>query len=219
MPSSRAASSPSPSSAASVLALAATAAGGDRRRRCHASRYRPDRRRSTMPIAGTGFTPGALVTIRHRAEPPDAGVPHVGDGRRRRQLRDDRVAAVASTRSHASCRRSGCSATDGANPALVATTTYKQVRVGYTTNPPTRPPDAQRRRTPSAASGRQERLRALPLPAARRSATSSSAGRRRRAATSSQADGAAADALAPRHVDGLRRPGRRPTHEDAPRRS
>ena len=89
----------------------------------------------SVPITATGFTPGSLVTVRYAtkanlvpsyltagtADPAGtftttASAPGFNPFSRQLQL-------------------FGISAADNLNPAVVATTTYEQVRVGYSTNP------------------------------------------------------------------------------------
>ena len=118
------------SSAASVLALAATRRRGDRSRRLPCVRTADGV--GTVPIAGTGFTPGSSVSL--RSEPPGVFTSAVTDAA-------GNFATTVSAPSFNPFSRSlqtfALGATDGVNPALVATTTYQQVRVGYTTNPST----------------------------------------------------------------------------------
>jgi hypothetical protein len=89
----------------------------------------------TVPIAGTGFTPGTSVSI--RSSPTGVFTSALADAAGNfstttsapsfnpfaRQLQTFTLAAI-----------------DGANTAINATTTYQQVRVGYTTNPATGKP-------------------------------------------------------------------------------
>ncbi len=116
-------------SAATVLTLAATAnAATIATLPC----VRTADGQGTVPIQGTGFTPGSNVTL--RSVPEGVFTSAVADAAGNfatttgapsfnpfaRQLQTFTIGAV-----------------DGTNPALAATTTYKQVRIGYTTNPAT----------------------------------------------------------------------------------
>jgi hypothetical protein len=84
----------------------------------------------TVPIAGTGFTPGATVSL--RSEPPGIFTSVLADAA-------GNIATSTSAPSFNPFARQlqtfAITAKDGVNPAVVATTTYKQVRLGYTTNP------------------------------------------------------------------------------------
>jgi hypothetical protein len=84
----------------------------------------------TVPLAGTGFTPGTSVSI--RSSPPGVFTSAVTDAA-------GNFATTSTAPSFNPFSRSlqtfSLTATDTANPLLAATTTYKQVRVGYTTNP------------------------------------------------------------------------------------
>jgi hypothetical protein len=86
----------------------------------------------TLPIAGTGFTPGSNVNV--RSAPEGVFTSAVADAA-------GNFSASTSTPSFNPFARQlqtfTLGAQDGTNPALVATTTYKQVRVGYSTNPST----------------------------------------------------------------------------------
>ena len=90
-----------------------------------------------MPITGTGFTPGALVTIRYASV--QSPTPTYLTSATADPAGNISVAAVAPifAKFNTQLQTFGISATDGVNPALVAATQYKQVRVGYTTNPST----------------------------------------------------------------------------------
>jgi hypothetical protein len=93
-----------------------------------------------MPITGTGFTPGALVTIRYASV--QSPTPTYLTSATADPAGNITVAAVAPifAKFNTQLQTFGLSATDGVNPALVAVTQYKQVRVGYTTNPSTGKP-------------------------------------------------------------------------------
>lgn len=84
----------------------------------------------TVPIAGAGFTAGSSVSI--RSEPPGVFTSAVTDAA-------GNFATTSTAPSFNPFARSlqtfALTATDAVNPALVATTKYKQVRFGYTTNP------------------------------------------------------------------------------------
>jgi hypothetical protein len=115
------------SSAASVLALAATAdAATIQTLQC----VRTAEGAGTVPIAGSGFTPGTSVSL--RSEPPGVFTSAVTDA-------TGSFATTVSAPSFNPFSRTlqtfALGATDGMNPAVVAGTTYKQVRIGYTTNP------------------------------------------------------------------------------------
>lgn len=116
-------------SATSVLALAASAeAATISTLPC----IRTADSRGTVPMAGSGFTPGSSVSI--RSEPPGVFASAVTDAA-------GNFASSSGPPSFNPFSRSlqtfTLTATDGVNPANVATTTYKQVRVGYSTNPAT----------------------------------------------------------------------------------
>ena len=86
----------------------------------------------TVPIAGTGFTPGSSVNI--RSQPPGIFTSAVTDAA-------GNFTASASAPSFNPFARQlqtfTLAAADTVNPALIAASTLKQVRVGYTTNPST----------------------------------------------------------------------------------
>ena len=145
------------SSAASVFALAASA---------HAATVstlpcvRTANGVGTVPIAGTGFTPGASVSL--RSDPPGVFTSAVTDAA-------GNFATTSSAPSFNPFARQlqtfALLAADGTNPALVAATTFKQVRVGYTTNPstgrPTRKPPSDFR-SPRLRAGLARELRSNP---------------------------------------------------------
>jgi hypothetical protein len=117
------------SSAASIVALTASAeAATVSTTPC----VRTADGRGTVPIAGAGFTPGATVSI--RSEPAGIFTSVLADAA-------GNIATTTSAPSFNPFARQlqtfAIAATDGVNPALVAATTYKQVRVGYTTSPAT----------------------------------------------------------------------------------
>jgi len=93
-----------------------------------------------MPITGTGYTPGALVTVRYASV--QSPTPTFLTSATADPAGNFSVAAIAPifAKFDTQLQTFGISATDGVNPALVAGTTYKQVRVGYTTNPSTGKP-------------------------------------------------------------------------------
>lgn len=87
---------------------------------------------STMPITGTGFTPGSSVTL--RSSPSGVLTTAVTDA----------AGSFSATPAPPSFNPFGrklqtfrITATDDANPAIVAATTYKQVLVSYSTSPAT----------------------------------------------------------------------------------
>lgn len=92
----------------------------------------------TLPLAGTGFTPNGSVTI--RSSSPSA--PTVKD---LTVVRADGAGNVANTRIDPPVLRSPSTvqqafsliATDNANPAIRAVTTFRQVRFGFDANPST----------------------------------------------------------------------------------
>jgi hypothetical protein len=93
-----------------------------------------------MPITGTGFTPGALVTIRYAST--QSPTPTYLTSTTADPAGNISVAAVAPlfAKFDTQLQTFGISATDGVNPAITAGAVYKQVRVGYTTNPSTGKP-------------------------------------------------------------------------------
>jgi hypothetical protein len=93
-----------------------------------------------MPITGTGFTPGAQVTIRYASV--QSPTPTYLTATTVDPAGNFSVAAVAPifAKFDTNLQTFAISATDGVNPALVAIAQYKQVRVGYTTNPSTGKP-------------------------------------------------------------------------------
>ncbi len=123
------------SSAATVLAFAASAGAATiTTTPC----VRTADGQGTVPITGTGFTPGATVSI--RSDPAGIFSSATTDAAGNfsttasapsfnpfaRQLQTFKIGAV-----------------DGVNPAIAATTSYQQVRIGYTTNPSTGKPTRQ----------------------------------------------------------------------------
>lgn len=124
------------SAAASVLALAAGAEAATVGALTPCVRTADGQ--GTVPMAGTGFTPGSSVTI--RSEPPGVFTSAVTDAA-------GNFTANASAPSFNPFQRQlqtfTLIATDGVNPALVASGTYQQVRVGYSTNPATGKPTRQ----------------------------------------------------------------------------
>jgi len=117
------------SSAASVLALAASAEAATV---STFSCVRTANGVGTVPIVGAGFTPGSPVSI--RSEPPGIFTSAVTDAA-------GNFTTTSSAPSFNPFARQlqtfALTATDGINPAIVATSSYQQVRVGYTTNPST----------------------------------------------------------------------------------
>jgi hypothetical protein len=120
------------STATTVLALAATAqAATITTTPC----VRTAEGQGTVPIVGTGFTPGSNVSI--RSDPPGVFTSAVTD-----------AAGNFSTTSSApsfnpfarQLQTFKLGAVDATNPAIAATTSYKQVRIGYSTNPATGKP-------------------------------------------------------------------------------
>jgi hypothetical protein len=94
----------------------------------------------SMPISGGGFTPGGHVTIRYASKVSPEPVFLAG-------VTADAAGNIATAvtpplfnRFNTQEQTFTLGAFDDTNPALVATTTYKQVRVGYITNPPTGKP-------------------------------------------------------------------------------
>jgi len=83
-----------------------------------------------LPVAGTGFTPGSSVAL--TSNPAGVFASTVADVA-------GNIALQTTPPSFGSLGRQlqtfDLTATDRANPALTATTSFKQVRVGYTTNP------------------------------------------------------------------------------------
>ncbi len=91
----------------------------------------------TLPITGTGFTPGGRVTVRYasvQSPTPTFLTSTTADAA-------GNIAVAASpplfNKFNTQLQTFGLAATDDANPANVGATQYKQVRVGYTTNPST----------------------------------------------------------------------------------
>jgi hypothetical protein len=93
-----------------------------------------------VPITATGFTPGSLVTVQYATKTnlvPSYLTSGTAD-----------PAGNFTTTANApgfnpfsrQLQMFGISAADNLKPAVVATTTYEQVRVGYTTNPATGKP-------------------------------------------------------------------------------
>ncbi|MDX6679426.1 MAG: hypothetical protein QOE31_3478 [Solirubrobacteraceae bacterium] len=95
---------------------------------------------STMQIAGAGFTPGALVTVRYAST--QSPTPTYLTSATADPAGNFSVATSPPlfAKFDTNLQTFGISATDGVNPAVVAGTTFKQVRVGYTTNPSTGKP-------------------------------------------------------------------------------
>ena len=101
---------------------------------------------ATMPISGTGFTPGSLVTLRYAstASPAPAFLGSItadvaGNF-------STTVAPPPFAKFTTQLQTFGLAATDSAVPPagpITATTTYQQVRVGYTTNPASGKPTRQ----------------------------------------------------------------------------
>ncbi len=90
---------------------------------------------SSVPIAGTGFTPGARVTVETTTS--TAPAPSF-----RTSVTADPAGNFTTTTAppfftpfNRKLQTFNLIATDGANPANVATTSFKKVAVGYTTNP------------------------------------------------------------------------------------
>lgn len=138
------------SSAAAVLALAPPAGAATvKTSRCVPSlaglAAAPNDK--TMGISGTGFTPGATVTIRYASaiSPTPAyltAVPADPAGNF-----ETLTAPPMFNRFNTQQQDFAISATDSVNPALVAGTTFKQVRVGYSTNPSRGRPTARVKHT------------------------------------------------------------------------
>ena len=120
------------SSAASVLVLAASA---DAATLATSPCVRTLDGQGTVPLTGTGFTPGSSVSL--RSDPAGVFTSAVTDAA-------GNFTTTSSTPSFNPFSRQlqtvTLAATDSVNPALTATTTYQQVRVGYTTNPSSGPP-------------------------------------------------------------------------------
>jgi hypothetical protein len=120
------------SSAASALVLAAAA---DAATLATSPCVRTLDGQGSVPIAGTGFTPGSSVSL--RSSPAGVFTSAVADAA-------GNFTTTSTTPSFNPFSRQlqtvTIAATDGVNPALTATTTYKQVRLGYTTSPPSGPP-------------------------------------------------------------------------------
>jgi hypothetical protein len=98
---------------------------------------------ANMPITGTGFTPGSLVTVRYATAV--SPTPTYLTSATADPAGNFAAAAIPPlfAKFDTQLQTFGLSATDGTNPALVAVTQYKQVRVGYTTNPSTGRPTRQ----------------------------------------------------------------------------
>ena len=89
----------------------------------------------TMPIQGTGFTPGATVTIRtaNKVAPTPAFLTAAtADAAGNFSITSTPASFNPFSRQEQSF---GLSATDGTNPAIAAVLAYKQSRVSYRTNP------------------------------------------------------------------------------------
>lgn len=85
-----------------------------------------------VAIAGAGFTPGALVTI--RSSPPGVVASVMADPASNFSMM---VRAPKFNPFARQLQRFTLTASDGVDPALIARTAYKQVRVAYTTIPAT----------------------------------------------------------------------------------
>ncbi|MEA2218136.1 MAG: hypothetical protein QOJ35_762 [Solirubrobacteraceae bacterium] len=93
-----------------------------------------------MPITGAGFTPGGRVTVRYatKVSPQPTFLTAVTA-----DAAGNFTTAVTPplfNKFNTQEQTFSLGAFDESNPALVATTTWKQVRVGYITNPPTGKP-------------------------------------------------------------------------------
>ncbi len=95
---------------------------------------------ANMPITGAGFTPGALVTVRYATT--QSPTPTFLTSATADPAGNFSVATSPPlfAKFNTQIQTFGLSATDGVNPAIVAGAVYKQVRVGYTTNPSTGKP-------------------------------------------------------------------------------
>ena len=91
----------------------------------------------TMPLAGSGFTPGATVTVRTNnsiAPTPSFLTTATADAAGNFSTFTTPASFNPFSRQEQSF---GLSATDGTNPAIAAVLAYKQTRVSYKTNPTT----------------------------------------------------------------------------------
>ncbi len=93
-----------------------------------------------MPVTGTGFTPGALVTVRYASKQNPTPTYLTS-------TTADPAGNIAVATTPASFNKFDTQkqtfiigATEDANPANTATATYQQVRLGYRTNPSTGKP-------------------------------------------------------------------------------
>ena len=163
-----------------------------------------------MPVTATGFTPGSLVTIRTaNSISPTPKYLTSGTADASRNLRGDGLPAVLRPVQR-QLQTFRLAAGDSVNPAIAAFATYQQVDVGYKTNPATGRPTRQATHTVRGFPvGKTTYLHFRFAGKTRRNVK---LGAHERAVRDRlQADAAAADALAPGQVDGLRRPVRRPT--------
>ncbi|MBA3746357.1 MAG: hypothetical protein H0W96_02560 [Solirubrobacterales bacterium] len=88
-----------------------------------------------VPITGTGFTPGAPITVKYATKTNPT--PSFLSSATADPAGNFTIAprAPGFNPFGRQLQTFGISATDGVNPALVAATTFEQVRIGYATNP------------------------------------------------------------------------------------
>ena len=100
-----------------------------------------------MPITGSGFTPGASVTVRYATLASPTPTYLTSTTADPAGNINTAVVAPIFAKFDTQLQTFGLSATDDTNPALTAVIQYKQVRVGYTTNPSTGKPSRQANHT------------------------------------------------------------------------
>ncbi len=93
-----------------------------------------------LPVTGTGFTPGALVTVRYLST--QNPTPTYLTSATADVAGNIAVATYPAMFNKFDTQRQSFTivATDGVNPAITATTPFQQVRLGYLTNPSTGKP-------------------------------------------------------------------------------
>jgi hypothetical protein len=93
-----------------------------------------------MPIGGSGFTPGALVTVRYVST--QNPTPTYLTSATADPSGNIAVATYPATFNKFDTQQQSFTlvATDGTNPAIAATASFQQVRLGYRTNPATGKP-------------------------------------------------------------------------------
>lgn len=102
----------------------------------------------TFPVSGTGFTPGASVTLRYASVlSPTPAFLGVVTADTAGNITPTALTPALFNKFNTQEQSFALSATDGTNPAIVAATMFKQVRVGYLTSPATGRPGRSARHT------------------------------------------------------------------------